>query len=214
MAVLPNTAVFADLLSSNVPAEIIHDEEIQQPVVIEIGPHAAHRPQGAILVVGLGQARLGGDVRERPIAVVVIEGVMVDTADEDILVTVVVVVTDRDAIIKARSGQPGLVRDVGEVAFAVAGKETVAVLRRTLFKSSNIGAVGEEDIQVPSLLSVEDRHAAGHRFRHVPLGRLAAIEREANLPKGEGDPGTAGLRKNRGDGSGGNQIAAHYSMLT
>ena len=115
-------------------------------------------------------------------------------ADEDVLVTVVVVVADRHAGIVASSGEARFRGDVFEVAGAIVFEQAVGVLRRALFERADIGSVGEEDIQLAVVVVVEDGHAAGHRFRRVALGRLTTLQPEIDRPVSESD-GALGNRR-------------------
>ena len=143
------------------------------------------RPQRAVLGIGLVQPGFRCDIGEGAVAVVVIQRVAIDAGDKDVFISVVVVIADGDADVVAGSGQAGFFGDVGEVALAVVFEEAVVVLRRILLQSLDVGAVGEEDVELAVVVVVEDSHAAGHGFGRVALGRLIAVEPEIDGLEGE-----------------------------
>ena len=158
--------------------KVVDHEQIEQPIVVDIHPRGADRPERAVFVIGLVDPGLLRDIGEGAVSVVVIEVVAVDAADKEILVAVVVVVADGRGDVVAVAGQSRLFRNVREMALAIIGKQTVRVFGRGLLQRSDIGAVGEEDVQVAVVVVVEDRDPASHGFRRMALRRLAGVERE------------------------------------
>ena len=67
----------------------------------------------------MSQPGLGGDVRERAVAVVVEQQVLAPAGDEEIVVAVVIVIGHGDAGGPNAPSQSGLLRDIGERAVAV-----------------------------------------------------------------------------------------------
>ena len=128
----------------------------------------------------LSEPGFRGHVGEGAVAVVVVERVAMNAADEDVLVAVVVVVANGHAGIVAGAREARFLGDVLEGAVAVVVKQAVGVFRRSLLKGLDIGAVGEEDIQLAVVVVVEDGDAAGHRLGRVALRGFAAIQREGN----------------------------------
>ena len=74
-----------------------------------------------------------GHIREGPITIVVVERVVVNAADKNVLVAVVIEVTDGNARIVASSGETGFFGYIGKCAIAIVVEEPVPVLRRSLF---------------------------------------------------------------------------------
>src|SRR5581483_3708872 len=129
MAVVPQAGPrLAHRLVSAVPGEIIHDEQVQPAIVVYIQPGPANRPERTVLAVRLVQPRFPSDIREGPVAIVVIQAIAKHTADEQVFITVVVVVSDRDAIVEAGPRQSRFYRDVLEIPVAVSLEQAVRVL--------------------------------------------------------------------------------------
>ena len=168
--------------------QVVHDEQIQQSVVVDVHPRAADGPQRPEFRICLrGEAGFLGDIGERAVPVVVIERVVINAADEDIFVAVVVVVANGDAGIVTSSREARLRRDVSEVAGAVVLEQAVRVFRRVLHQRVDVGAVGEIQIELAVVVVIEDGDATLHGFGRMTVWRLAAIEakidgtvREAN----------------------------------
>ena len=81
-----------------VDIDIVGDEEVELAVAIVIDERAASVPAFAVS----GDAGLLADVGEGAVAVVVIENVFAEVADEQIVVAVIVVVADADTLSPAR----------------------------------------------------------------------------------------------------------------
>src|SRR5262249_44830909 len=101
--------VVAQLVGGSREIDVVGDEEIEPAVAVVIEEGRARAPPR------IADARLAGDVAERPIAVVVEEHRRTERRDEQILIAVVVVVADRRAHpVEARS-EAGTLGDVGEM---------------------------------------------------------------------------------------------------
>ena len=109
MAVLRHT--FDDALG-NIrigPLQIVHDEQIEQSVIVHVHPDGRNRPQRAILgIIPPVEAGFLRYVGECAVAVVVIERVAVDAGNEDVRMTIVVVISDGNADIEARAFETSL----------------------------------------------------------------------------------------------------------
>src|ERR1035441_1614842 len=101
-------------------------------------------------------------------------------ADKNVLVTVVVIVPDGDAIVEPRARQSCLFGNILEVPVAIVLEEPVGVLRRALFQSRDVGAVGEIDIEVAVVVVVEQGYSAGHGFVRMTLRRLRTVQFEVD----------------------------------
>src|SRR5215469_13662046 len=139
------------------------------------------------------ETSFGGDVRERPVAIVVVERVAVNASDKQVGPAVIVVVGDGHGDVKARAPETGSFRHVGKHAVAVVSVETVRELRGILFESLDIGAVGEKDIGAAILVVVKNRHAAGHSGGSVrTLQGLVGLDAEGQGSEREFDLGRDG----------------------
>ena len=107
------------------------------------------------------------DVGECAVAVVVVERVAVNSGDEEIGMTVVVVVADGDSNVEAGALQARLFGDVGKDAVAIVAEEAIGVFGDVLLHGCEVGAVGKEDVGSAVAVVVEYRDAAGHGFRRV-----------------------------------------------
>lgn len=123
-----------------------------------------------------------------------------DAGDEDIREAIVIVVTDGDTDVEAFAGETGFGGDVGEVAFAVIREQTVGVLGGRLFEGSDIGAVGEEDVEIAVVVEVEDGDATGHGFRGVTLRGFGIFEAERKGGEGKANGGIVGGEKEKRGG--------------
>ncbi len=177
------------------PLQIVDDEQIEQSVVIHVDPDGGNRPQRAVLgIIPLVEAGFLRHIGEGAVAIVVIKRVAVNAGDEDVRMSIVVVVADGNADIESCPFQPGLFCHVRERAVAVVAEEAVEVLRRGFLQRCDVGAVGEEDIGAAIAVVVEDRDAAGHGFRDVFGGALTAVEAKGQLLELKADR-SRGLRR-------------------
>ena len=103
-----------------------------------------------------------------------------NSANEDVLVTIVVIVSDGDAIVETRARESGLRGNIFEVTVAIVLEEPVGVLGRALLQGRDVGSVGEIDIEVAVVVVVEHGYPAGHGFGRVMLGRLRTIQFEVD----------------------------------
>src|SRR5580658_2237800 len=71
-----------------VPDDVAQHDQVEETVAIEIDPRGRSGPSAA------ADARLGGDIGESAITVVVIEVIAAEASDIEVLVAVVVVVPD------------------------------------------------------------------------------------------------------------------------
>src|SRR6516165_3782502 len=139
------------------------------------------------------ETSFGGDVRKRPVAIVVVERVAVNASDKQVGPAVIVVVGDGHGDVKARAPETGFFRHVGKHAVAVVSVETVRELRGILLESLDIGAVAEKDIGAAILVVVKNRDATGHGGRSVrALQGLVGLDAEGQGCEREFDLGRDG----------------------
>ena len=170
---------------ANVPIEVAGDEQVQLAVVIVIEKTRRGGPAAAF------DARARRHVRERAIAIVVIEDVVAVTRDVDIREAVIVVVAGGNphavvpvaGAVEARS-----LRHIREAAIRVLAIQTVPVGRLSARKSSRkfyrvveTPAVDEENVEQPVVVVIEEGHSATHGFDQVLLrgGGIAVDEIQA-----------------------------------
>ena len=126
----------------------------------------------------MGQTCLLGHIREDAISVVVVKRVAVNPGDKNVVVNIIVVVSNGDARVEAGDFESGLFGDIGEGAVAIVVEEAIPILCGILLKSVDVCAVGKEDVRMSIAIVVEHGYAASHGFRCVALRRFVAVERE------------------------------------
>src|SRR5947209_14655152 len=129
VAVIGLAFVRAQRLQVILPLHVIHDEQIEQTVVVYVYPSCRDGPERAVFgVVPAIEAGFLCDVGECTVAVVVVERVAMDAGDKDIRMAVVIVIADGEADIVTGAGQTGSVGYVREDAIAIVAKKPIAVL--------------------------------------------------------------------------------------
>src|SRR5262249_46343770 len=98
-----------------VELEVVGDEQVQVAIPVVVDESTSGSPARA----RFEQARLAGDVGERSIAVVAVQDVLPPIRDEEVLVAVVVIVSNGDRGRPALPRQACLGGDVGESAVAI-----------------------------------------------------------------------------------------------
>ena len=137
------------------------------PVVVDIDPHSRHRPEWTVLFVGQRKASLFRHVGKGAVAVVVIKSVAIDPGHEDVVVAVVIVVTDGNADIEAGAFQSDLFRHVGKGTVAIVVEEAVPIFGRIFGERVDRGTVDEKDVWPAVAVVIEDGNAASHRLRSM-----------------------------------------------
>ena len=155
-----------------VEVDVVGDEEVEFAVAIVIDESATCGPAGS-------HARDSGllaDVGEGAVAVVVVEHVLAVVGDEQIVVAVVVVVADADALSPAGVLEPSLQGDVGEGAVAIVLEQVVEGLfaRRKAFEPP---AVDQEDVEPAVVVVVVEGDAAAGGLEQIFVLVLAAEDR-------------------------------------
>src|SRR5215471_17137327 len=113
-----------------------------------------------------------GDLNEHSVLVVV-QAVLSVVGDIEVFPAVVVVVADANALSPARSGEAGLVGNVGECAVVVIAVE---VIGRGLAagKAFESGSIDQENVWPAIVVVVDDANAGAGSFDDVLLGIDAA----------------------------------------
>src|SRR5258708_11828351 len=125
-------------------------------------------------------AGLRGHVLECAVAAIVIQNIAPHSDDEQVGVTIVIVVRRRDAHAVTFALDACFFGDVFKRAVSAIAVETIPVRWIALAKIGLVGAVGEEDVQPSVPIVVEQGNATRHRFNQMPLRGLRIVEDEAN----------------------------------
>ena len=94
---------------------VIADEKIETAVAVVVEPGATRSPANFLII----ETSLAGDIGECSVAVIVKQNIVSPEATEQIVIAVVVIVTDANAGLPAGSGQSGFLGYVGECAVTV-----------------------------------------------------------------------------------------------
>ncbi len=152
------------------PVDVIDDEQVETPVVVEVEPGAGHTPLTA------GNPGAFGHIVEAAVAAVAQQLVLPHTGDEEIDVAVVVVVGRGGAHGVADTTHTGRLGDVGETHLPIIPIETVRVVGRALLERRGLGAVGEENVGTAVAVVVEDSQATWCALDEVlPRGRRMMV---------------------------------------
>ena len=129
---------------------------------------------------------LGGDVRKGSVAVVVIQDVLAKVGQEEVIVAVVVVISDADAVAPARVAEPCLVGHVGESAIAIVVIEVIRgfAAGREPFV---LGAVQQENVEPAVLVVVIEGDPAAVGFHDVLLLVLIAVNQGSGKTRARRD---------------------------
>ena len=165
----------AGRFEARIPLDVIHNEQVQQSVVVVVKPARRDGPHLAALVQGAAQARFRGDVRERAVAIIVKELIPIDVGHKQVGPAVIVVVPHRHAHPIACSGHSGALGDVRERSIAVVVEQAVVILRARFHQRRHLGAVDQVNVEQTVSVVVEQRNAGGHGFRLVLLRGRAVL---------------------------------------
>ncbi len=190
-------------LKLRVPLNVIADDQVKPAIVIHVNPSCSNRPQFAVTRIDAAEVRFLGDVLEGAVATVVIQDVSIYTRDENIRITVIVIVGDGYSHGIAFTGHAGFIGHVGERAVAIVSEQAVEILRTGFLERGHRCAVGKENVHAAVVVIVEDRHASEHQFRLVKLADSAITQLEFE-PRFGGHLFEANLRS-RARGSRGEQ---------
>src|SRR5207247_6385988 len=105
-------------LARGIPHAVIHDEQIEPAVAIEVEPGAVDAPHRSRLWMHTRQMGLRGDVAERSVSEIAIEDIAPDARDEEIRKSVVVEIRCRGAHHVAVPLHAGELGHVGKTAVA------------------------------------------------------------------------------------------------
>src|SRR5262249_32995261 len=157
---------------------VVADVQIKIAVVVDVAPGDARAP------VRVAQPRLGGHVRERAVAVVVVQDDLAQEGDDQVVVAVVVEVADRHPLAETGAGQARLFRAGGEGAVAVVAVEFAGRLRPPR-PGPHRAVLHAEQVQPAVVVVVDPGDAGAHRLLDVVL-------RRGRVEVGKADPGGRG----------------------
>ena len=159
------------------PPDVVADEQVEQPVAIDIDPDRRRAERLARV-----QAAALGDVDETALAGVAKQTVLADAGDQQVREAVVVPVADGHAHpvhLDVQARRPG---DVRERAVAVVAIQRE---RRTFSDMARpIHPVDEQNVLPPVGVVVQERAAGAERFRQQLAAVRAAIVREGEPRRG------------------------------
>jgi hypothetical protein len=92
------------------------------------------------------------------------EVVAMDAGNEDIGMTVVVIISNRDTDVETAATQAGLLGHICEYTIAIIAEKPVTELAIILFQRGDIRAVGEENVRPTIAVVIKDGYAARHTF--------------------------------------------------
>src|SRR5207237_8915011 len=113
------------------------------------------------------------DIGESAVAVVVIEDIFSKIGDEEIVETVVVVITDADALSPAGMKQAGFGGDVGESAVAIVFEKMIGGFLAS-GETFEAPAVDKKNIQPTIVVVIVEGDAAAGSFEKILIFVLAA----------------------------------------
>src|SRR5262249_18818899 len=135
--------------------DVVTYEKVEAAIAVVVQEGGA----GVPVILRFEESALAGHVRKRAVAVVVVEHVLAIVGDEEIEVTVVVVVADTDALSPSMANETGFLRDVGEGTVTIIFVEVVG----GLFAFGEVGqppTVDDEDVEPAVVVVIEERNAA------------------------------------------------------
>ena len=167
-AVIVGSGRSAEMFGFRVPLQVVHDEKIEQAIIVHIDPGGRRRPERTVFgIPELMEACFLRHIGERAVAIVVVQGVAVDACHENIRKAVVVVIADGHAHVVSGAGETRFLRDIGENAFSVIPEQPVRELGRIFLERFNVGAVGKKNVRTTVLVVIKNGNAAGHGRRCV-----------------------------------------------
>src|SRR6516225_2477586 len=139
------------------------------------------------------QTSFGRNIRECPVAIVVEERVAVNSPDEQIGITIVVIVGDGRGDVVASAAKTSFFRYVGEHPVAVVAVKMVGEFGGILLESLDIGAVCEKYVRPAILVVVKHRDTTSHGCRSMgSLQSFVGLHAKGQVFEGESDFGRDG----------------------
>ena len=152
--------------------DVVGDEQIELAIAIVVDESAAGAPASS-------RARDSGlftHIGEGAVPIVVVQNILAEVSDEQIVVAVVIVVADADALAPAGVLEPSLERDVGESAVAIVLEQVVERLFAR-WKAFEPRTVDQKNVEPAIVVVVIERDAAASGLEQVFVLVLAAKDR-------------------------------------
>src|SRR5882762_7546185 len=121
------------------------------------------------------------DIRERAVAIVVVQNIFSVVSDVQIFEAVVVVIADAHPLAPAGVCQPGLFGDIGESAVVIVVVE-VARRRSGSWQGFQFRAVHDENIRPTIVVVIKNGYAGARGFNDVFFCRFAAKNYRSSEP--------------------------------
>ncbi len=159
-----------------IPFEIPQHHQIKESIAIQIHPGRTRRPSAA------SDAGFLRHIGESAIAIVVIKLVPTVRSNIQVLVAVIVVISDGYAHSISRSLQPCFLRDVFERTVRLLVIEPVPILWPRFLGNRSLRcwiterrAVDQENIQTPVVVVIKERHSRPHGFGQIFFGGVRRL---------------------------------------
>src|SRR5688572_20497049 len=184
MAVSPRLADGTRRLLLRDPDAVVHDEQIEMPVVVVVEPARGNRPWFPRRR-GVRQPRTLRSVLKRSVAPIAIKCVSIHSRNKQIGVPVVIVVGGCHARFKSGSTNAGLERHVGERSVAIIAVEAVIKGWVRFFQGRLGSSVDEVDVRPAVVVVVQHPNSADHWLDLMTGGRrsIAQDEGDPSLPR-------------------------------
>jgi len=164
-------AGLGDGCGGEIHVDVIGDEEIEFAVAIVVNEGATAVPAVAVCC----DAGFFGDFGEGAVAVIVIETILAEVADEEIVEAVVVVIAEAAALSPARVGDAGSECDVSERAVAIIFEKARDGLL-PLGKTFEARAVDEKDVEPAVVVVIVESDATTGGLEKIFVFVFAAVD--------------------------------------
>ena len=144
--------------------DIVGHEEVDQPVAVVVEKAAGRPPASAVA----GDPSLFGNIFERAVPLVAIQDVLAPVGHEQVVVSVVVIVSDATALPPSRMRQACILGHVGERTVPIVVKQ-VACRLPPLREALKGGSIHQEDVEPPVMVVIEECDAAPHFLDEIVL---------------------------------------------
>ena len=162
--------------------DVVRHEQIEISILVEVDKRASGVPAGCLL----NQVGFQCGISKSPTACVEIQNILPVVGDEQILMAVIVNISDTNPLSPARAGQPSLFRDILENAFSEIAVQMVGGLL-ALWKTFKCRSIHQKHIQQVVLVVVEQSHPTAVDFNQIFLTGFTACDMARRQPCVLGD---------------------------
>src|SRR5581483_3230420 len=124
------------------------------------------------------QTRSPGHIGERAIAIVVKQMALTKGRDEDVLITVIVVITNGSAEPKKRDRQPGLARYIAEGAILIVMEELLGSDSASM--PGPILTIDQQNVRISIVVVIDERAARPHGLGEIFFSERTVVVGEAD----------------------------------